>query len=218
MARLMKVFAGTLASGVLIAIAWMPAQAEDLGVSVGGISASIGDNGGQGLGVDGSIGGRNGINADVDIGASRGADVGATASVGGSGGVNADIGASVGGGVDVGATASVGGGGGVNADVGVGVGGNGVDLGVGIGIGGGTLTPGVPPVARDPGRDDPGKIDRPGTSTGKTDGRNSVASTFGMSGAQLARLSKRCVDVLSDPSSYDRDLISLCRTIRGATR
>ncbi|WP_318014049.1 hypothetical protein [Mesorhizobium sp. BH1-1-5] len=133
------------------------------------------------------------------MGGSGGVNAGVGASVGGSGGVNAGLGASVGGsgGVKASATASVGGSNGVNAGVSANVG-NGVNVGLGLGIGGDTSDPG-----------NPSNLSKPGNLT-KLGLPGAVAS---MSGNQLARMKKRCVDVLSSEGTYDGDLRALCLMI-----
>lgn len=134
-----------------------------------------------------------GVGVGASVGGSGGVNAGVGASVGGSGGVNAGLGASVGGsgGVNAGATASVGGSNGVNAGVGA-------NVGLGLGIGGDTSDPG-----------NPSNLSKPGNLT-KLGLSGAVAS---MSGNQLARMKKRCVDVLSSEGSYDSDLRALCLMI-----
>jgi hypothetical protein len=152
-----------------------PALAFDIGGGNGGLS--INNNGGKGLGV--SLGGANGINANVNT--SNGLGVGA--SVGGSSGVNANaglssssgvgLGASVGGssgvnttasvsskssgGLGAGVNAGVGGSSGLNANVGAGVDRNGVNARTTATLGGRTLldlmigVPGTTPNNPNPG-------------------------------------------------------------------
>lgn len=91
-------------------------DAVALGVSLGGISVSVGGNSGGGLGVNASVGGSNGINANASVGGGSG--LGVNASVGGSTGINANVSAAPGSGLGV--DASVGGSTGLNVGVSVG--------------------------------------------------------------------------------------------------
>jgi len=127
-----------------------------------------------------------------------GLGVGAGASVGGSGGANAGAGASVGGnnGANAGLGASVGGADGSTAGVGANVGGTSA-VGVGVGVGVGVINPTTP---ADPTTPAASAQSLPGT----------VAQ---MSASQLARMKKRCVDVLNGSGSYDGDLRELCLMI-----
>ncbi|UDL89541.1 hypothetical protein LGH82_31565 [Mesorhizobium sp. PAMC28654] len=151
---------------------------------------------GLGVGVGASVGGSGGINAGVgaSVGGSGGINAGVGASVGGANGVNAGAGANVGGtgGVSAGLGADVGGAGGIGVGAGVGVG-NGVGVGVGVGVGTDPGAPGTPSAPGTPGR------------------LTTVVAQ--MSDSQVARMKKRCADVLSDSGVYDRDLRQLCLLI-----
>lgn len=88
---------------------------------------------------------------------------------------------------------TVGGTSGVGAGAGVGIG-NGVNMALGIGVGNGPSSP-----------------SNPSNPTGPK-----VASAVAnMSGGKLARMKKRCVDVLGSQETYDRDLRQLCLLIAG---
>jgi hypothetical protein len=185
------------------------AFAQDIGVSVGGISAGVDVNTSNGLGVgaDVSAGGSNGVNASADAnvggGSVAGADV--NASVGGSNGVNAGANANVGGGngIDAGATASIGGSGGVNANVGVGAGGGrGVGVDANIGIGGGTTgtNPGTPGTGTNP-------SNLPGSLT-----PGQMQTLRNMSQDERRQLMVRCATI--NAASYDAALVNLCRLLR----
>ena len=151
---------------------------------------------GLGLGAGASVGGSGGVNAGVGE------------SVGGTGGVNAGLGASVGGsnGINAGAGADVGGAGGITAGLGASVGGTG---GVGVGVGGGV------------GSINPSNPGNPGTTgnlgnfgTPRTLGHPNLPGVVAdMSDSQVARLKRRCVDVLGSSGDYDRDLRQLCLLI-----
>jgi len=119
------------------------------------------------------------------------AGIGVGASVGGGGGVSAGAGANVGGssGVSAGLGASVGGASGVSAGVGANVGGT-DGVGVGVGVGG----------------PDPTNT----SSTGNPPNPGLSSAVANMSGSQLARMKKRCADVLGNSGGYDRDLRQLC--------
>ena len=166
---------------------------------------------GIGLGAGASIGGHSGVNAGAgaSIGGRNGVSAGLGASVGGRNGVNAGAGANVGGtgGVSAGLGASVGGSGGVNAGAGAQVG-SGVGVGVGVSIGG----------AENPNHSIGGGtgIFSPSDPTTTTSISSAARDRLaGLSGKEIARYKKRCVNVLSDSGSYDSDLIALCRAVRG---
>ena len=152
---------------------------------------------GIGLGAGASIGGRSGVNA------------GGGASIGGSNGVNTGAGASVGGtsGASAGLGASVGGSGGVNAGAGAQVG-SGVGVGVGVSIG----DTGNPSQSIGDGTGIFSPSDPTTTTSISSAARDRLA---GLSGKEIGRYKKRCVNVLSDSGSYDADLIALCRAVRG---
>ncbi|QND55593.1 hypothetical protein [Mesorhizobium huakuii] len=132
-----------------------------------------------------------GVGAGASVGGSGGVNAGAGASVGGGNGVNGGAGASIGGGTgaNAGAGASIGGSGGGTAGLGATVGGqNGVGVGTGVaGIGGAT----------------PSSLSNSSLSGVVAD----------MSDSQVARMKKRCADVLASSGSYDRDLRQLCLLI-----
>lgn len=187
MRNIVKQAAAALTLGTMVAVLAMPANAASLGVG-----ASIGGSGGVNAGAGASVGGGSGVNAGLG------------ASVGGTNGVNAGAGASVGGsgGIDAGATASIGGSQGINAGVGANVGngvnanidasvGNSANVGVGVGLGAAPSATGTP-----------GAL-----------GPEPSAAVAQMSGTQLARMKKRCADVLSSQNTYDSDLRALCLMI-----
>jgi hypothetical protein len=139
------------------------------------------------------------------------AGVGVGASVGGGGGVNAGAGASTGGsgGVNGGLGAPVGGSGGANAGAGASLGGSdGVTAGVGANVGDGTNANVDAAVGNDATPGTPGTLGTLGTP-----GAKPPAGLAQMSGTQLARMKKRCVDVLSSEGTYDSDLKALCLMI-----
>ncbi len=185
----------------------LPFQAQALDVSVGGVSASVGGNGGGGVSASASVGGSGGINAGADIGGRSGGGLGAdvSASVGGSNGINANTSANVGGrnGVNADVNASVGGRGGLNANANVGASaGSGVGVGVGVGVG--TGRPGNPGGSVNPGTLPSGAV------------REAINSYNDMSRSDRMRLAKRCVDILG--GGYDAALTQLCRMIKTASR
>ena len=164
--------------------------------SNGGVSANA--SVGSGVSASVSVGGGAGVSAGADVSAG-GAGVSASAGVGG-GGVSADV--SVGaGGVDGNVTASVGGGGG-NVSVGI----------------GGPSTPGTPGTPGNPGTGNPRNpmiTDNPRGSSGA--GNSSARRVFaGMTGAEVRRYKRRCIEVTANPFSYDQNLVALCRMIRQA--
>ncbi|WP_095203870.1 hypothetical protein [Mesorhizobium carmichaelinearum] len=135
-----------------------------------------------------------GVGAGASVGGSGGVNGGAGASVGGGNGVNGGAGASIGGGTgaNAGAGASIGGSGGTTAGLGATVGGqNGVGAGVGVGTG-------VAGIGAKP-----STLSNPSLSGVVAD----------MSDSQVARMKKRCADVLASSGSYDRDLRQLCLLI-----
>jgi len=134
----------------------------------------------------------------LDVGAGVGiGDVGVGVGVGTSDGIDAGLGASVGS-IGAGAGASVGNDG-IGAGAGLGVGS--IGAGAGIGIGGGT-----------------------GNGSGGTGNGNgganpiSPAALNGMSGAQIAQMRRRCIEIMANAYAYDRDLVSLCRVVQQASR
>jgi len=159
--------------------------------------------GGVGAGLGVSVGGANGVNAGLGAGIGNGIGAGLGASVGGSSGVNAGAGASVGNSVNAGLGASIGGPGGIDAGATASVG-NGVNADVGLSIGGttGTSTTTAPGVTS------------PSASPNSRQGR--VATIGNVSPGKLAKMRKRCVSVMADSDSYDADLVSLCRMLRGS--
>ncbi|MBZ9711394.1 hypothetical protein LB543_32365 [Mesorhizobium sp. ESP7-2] len=91
-------------------------------------------------------------------------------------------------------TAGVGATVGDTSGIGVSVG-SGIDPGVGVGIG-----------------TNPSSLSIPSAPTSPTSPK--LASVVAdMSGAKLARMKKRCADVLSSQETYDRDLRQLCLLI-----
>lgn len=136
-----------------------------------------------------------GIGAGASVGGSSGVNAGAGASVGGGNGVDGGAGASIGGGtgVDAGAGASIGDSGGTTAGLGATVGGqNGVGAGVGVGSG-----------VAGTGGAKPSSLSNPSLPGVVAD----------MSDSQVARMKKRCADVLASSGSYDPDLRQLCLLI-----
>ena len=139
----------------------------------------------------------------LDVGASIGG-VGASASTGSGNGARA--GASVGG---TNASASIGGGSGVSASIGgapagtsasVGLGGSGLNANANVGPASASIgTPGVPGA--------PG-VSNPGLSAVVSD----------MTNKELMRTKKRCVQVLANQSSFDGDLVALCKLVQTASR
>ncbi|RUX51249.1 MAG: hypothetical protein EOS58_24805 [Mesorhizobium sp.] len=188
MASIVKRFASTLASGAIIVVLAMPANAQSVGlgglggVSVGGNSADANAGGPDGADANASFGGSN-TSASVSIGGSGGANGAATI-----GGSDSTATASIGGTNGAGATATLGNG--TNSAAGVTLGGTSVGANVGVG---GTV-PGAPGATP------------PGTP-------NLASVVAEMSSGQLARMKKRCVDVLSSEGTYDRDLRQLCLMI-----
>ncbi|MFN7026154.1 MAG: hypothetical protein ACK4QP_16920 [Pseudorhizobium sp.] len=196
----MKLIKHHLMISACLVLVMGPVHAQDLGVSLGGVSVGVGTS--DGIGVSASVGGSDGVNADASIGGSGGlADV--DASIGGSGGL-ADVDASVGGatginaeanvntsnGIDAGVTASIGGSGGINADAGLGIGG----------------TPGAPGTGG-PGATGPGSG---GYSPGLTPAQQQAFES--MSDSERRRLLNRCGDLLS--GGADAELAALCRMLR----
>ncbi|WP_301006452.1 hypothetical protein [Mesorhizobium sp.] len=187
MAGIEKRFASTLASGAIIVVLAMPANAQSVGVgglggvSVGGNSADTNAGGPNGADGNASFGG-SGTSASVSIGGTSGAD--GNAAIGGSASTAT---ASIGGTNGAGAGATLGNG--ANSALNVTVGGA---SGVGAGVGG---------IA-------------PGTLGATPPGTPNVSSAVAqLSSSQLARMKKRCVDVLSSEGTYDRDLKALCLMI-----
>jgi hypothetical protein len=187
------------------------ARADGTGVGVG---ASIGGSNGVNAGAGASIGGRNGVNAGAgaNIGGRNGVTAGLGASIGGRNGVNAGAGANVGGsnGIVAGGGATIGSGVKAGAKVKIG---DGVGVGVNVAIGGGSLL-------TDPDQDHPKVDDGVKTSSLQNSSKNvrSAATRHmlaDLSDKDLAKYKKRCVDILSNSGSYDGDLVSLCRAIRG---
>ncbi len=76
----------------------------------------------------------------------------------------------------------------------------GANVGDGTGLGVGVGTPGTLSTLGTPGT----------TATPGTLGAKPTAAVAQLSGNQLARMKKRCVDVLSNEGSYDSDLRALC--------
>lgn len=101
---------------------------------------------------------------------------------------NAGLSASIGGSNGIAANANVGGTSGITAGLGANVGDT-----SGIGIGGAN----------------PSSLSNP-TNLSQTSLSGTVAQ---MSNSQVARMKKRCVDVLSNEGAYDRDLRQLCLLI-----
>ena len=58
-----------------------------------------------------------------------------------------------------------------------------------------------------------GKV--PGASKGGLVQNVSDQKVAGMSGNDLVRYKKRCVEILSNSGGYDRDLVGLCRAVKG---
>ena len=196
-----------------------------LGVSIGGAGGinagagvSLGGPSGVGAGLGASVGGKSGVNAGggakiggssgvagglgASMGGKNGVNTGGGATIGGSGGVTAGLGAIIGDGVKAGASANVGDGVGLDAGVSIG------------GVGNTTVTTDRPRVVVDRWRD-PTRKTTGGTSTTSGLSAASLSATYGMSAVDLVRFKKRCVDILGNASGYDRDLVSLCRAIRG---
>jgi len=198
MAFTIRTVASVLAGSAMVLVLSMPVSAA--GLSVG---ASVGGSGGVNAGVGASVGGSGGVNAGVgaSVGGGSGINAGAGANVGGSNGASAGLGASVGGsnGINAGASANVGGTDGVTAGLGANVGGT-SGIGVGVGIGGGTNPSSLSSPSNPSNLGNPTQSSLPGV----------VAQ---MSSSQVARMKKRCVDVLSSEGSYDRDLRQLCLLI-----
>ena len=55
-------------------------------------------------------------------------------------------------------------------------------------------------------------------TTGDTGVSVSTRLVAGMSDAEITRYRKRCVQVLAEASSFDRDLVGLCRLVQAARR
>ncbi|MER8430677.1 hypothetical protein [Mesorhizobium caraganae] len=188
MASIVKRIASTLASGAIIVILAMPANAQSVGlggfggVSVGGNRADANAGGPNGADANASFGGSR-TSANVSIGGTNGAD--GTATIGGSSSTGT---ASIGGTNGAGANATLGNG--TNSAVGVTLGGTSANVGVG--------TPEVP-----------GTLGTAATAT--TPAMPGVVAS--MSSSQLTRMKKRCIDVLSSEGTYDRDLRQLCLMI-----
>ena len=208
-----------LAGGAVALLLCFPASALDLGKGLGGLGlGGTGVGAGKGgihAGVGVSVGGANGVNAGVgaNVGGKSGINAGLGASVGGRNGVTAGLGANVGGkgGISAGLGASVGGKGGINAGVGANVG-NGIGLGIGVSIGGNGGGGGGGGGGGKTGGDDPTVTpSKPGLADG---GRSNSTRVAGLSSKEVARYKRRCVDVLSNSSGYDSDLVSLCAAIR----
>jgi hypothetical protein len=98
--------------------------------------------------------------------------------------------------VTAGLGATVGGTSGIGAGAGLGVG-NGVNVGLGLGVG-----------------NNPGSPTDPSNPSNPT-GPKLASAVANMSDSKLARMKKRCVDVLGSQESYDRDLRQLCLMIAG---
>ena len=188
-------------------------HAQDIGLGgLGGIS--VGGLGSGDPSVSANIGGDGGVSASVGASAGGGGvGAGVSASVGGGGGLGASASANVGGG-GVGANASVGGGGGLGANVSANVGGGGVGANASVGLGGNTASVGVE--IGTPGT--PGTPGVPGGPTGGgTVGNGSFApgSVFSrLSSADIKRFRTRCIEVSSNPYSYDRNLVAMCRLLQ----
>ncbi len=187
-------------------------QSVAQGLSVGGengISADV--NTSDGIGADVSVGGGDGVNADVGIGGSSGvADV--DVSAGGGDGANASANVGGGGGLDADAAVSLGGRNGVNAGATLGTG-SGVDAGTTASIGGGRG------VAAEPGLFG---LRSTGIGAAAVDGTG-VPGAGGltapqreafqaMSEAEQRTLLNRCADIAS--GGGDAALVSLCRMLR----
>ncbi len=165
------------------------------GLSVGGengISADVGIGGSAGVAdVDASVGGSDGLSADANIGGGGGLDADAAVSLGGRNGVNAGLALGTGDGVDVGTTASVGGGSGSRAA-------SAPDLfglrstGIGAAALGGAGAAGAPGA---------------GALTGPQ--RQAFEA---MSETERRNLLNRCADIAS--GGGDAALVSLCRMLR----
>jgi hypothetical protein len=148
----------------------------------------------------------------LDVGASIGG-IGASASTGSGNGARA--GASVGG---TSANASIGGGSGVSASIGgapagtsasVGLGGNGLNANATVGPASASIGTGTPPGT-------PGVPGTPGTPGVSNPGLSAVVSD--MTNKELMRTKKRCVQVLANQSSFDGDLVALCKLVQTASR
>lgn len=183
----MKLIKHHLMISACLVLVMGPVHAQDLGVSLGGVSVGVGTS--DGIGVSASVGGSDGVNADASIGGSGGlADV--DASVGGATGINAEANVNTSNGIDAGVTASIGGSGGINADAGLGIGG----------------TPGAPGTGG-PGATGPGSG---GYSPGLTPAQQQAFES--MSDSERRRLLNRCGDLLS--GGADAELAALCRMLR----
>lgn len=182
------------------------------GLSVGGengVSADV--NTSDGIGADVSVGGADGVNAGVGIGGSSGvADV--DVSAGGSDGANAKANVGGGGGLDADADVSLGGRNGVNAGATLGTG-AGIDAGTTASIGGGRGA-----------ASEAGLLGLGSTGIGAAAvGGTGAPGAGGLTGPQLQafqamsdgeqrNLLNRCADIAS--GGGDAALVSLCRMLR----
>lgn len=95
---------------------------------------------------------------------------------------------------------TIGGTGGVAAGAGVGIG-DGINAGAGVGVGIGTPTNPTTPT-------NPNNPNAPGL----------LAVVASMSPSELAKTKKRCLQVLSNSSSFESDLVALCKLVQTAIR